>query len=205
LYSRSIGSEEGTDPNLISGFLSANQSIIAEVFKKQPGAGLKFADYGEYKVVSNVGKYVMATLFCTEAAGEELQSVLQSFTVKFEKKYAAILPAWDGNMNAFRDADDIADEVFSMPLCSPYMLLDAPSVNLSKEERAAEHSARILSAERGVFFMPRVVDFLLTKQGLKRGKAMDVISSLTKKGVFRQLTIEQAAQVVKSKTEGTGS
>ena len=70
-----------------------------------------------------------------------------------------------------------------------------------EDERAAVHSARILSAERGVFFMPRVVDFLLTKQGLKRGKAMDIISSLTKKGVFRQLTIEQAAQVVKSATE----
>ena len=204
LYSRSIGSEEGADPNLISGFLSANQSIITEVFKKQPGAGLKFADYGEYKVVSNVGNYIMATLFCTETAGEELQSVLQSFTQKFEKKYAPILQSWDGNMNAFKDADDIADEVFSMPLCSPYMLLEVPISKLSKDERAAVHSARILSGERGVFFMPRVVDFLLTKQGLKRGKAMDVIDSLTKKGVFRQLTIEQAAQVVKSTTEKSG-
>jgi hypothetical protein len=204
LYSRSIGSEGSADANLISGFLSANQSIIAEVFKKKPGAGLKFADYGEYKVVSNVGNNVMATLFCTEAAGEELQTVLQSFTDKFEKKYAAALKSWDGNMNVFKDADDIADEVFSMPLCSPYMLLEVPISKLNKDERAAVHTARILSAERGVFFMPRVVDFLLTKQGLKRGKAMDVIDSLTKKGVFRQLTIEQAAQVVKSTTEKAG-
>jgi hypothetical protein len=201
LYSRSIGSEETADPNLISGFLSANQSLISEVFKKQPGAGLKFADYGEYKVVSSVGSYVMATLFCTEAAGEELQSVLQGFTQKFEKEYAPVLKSWDGNMNAFKDADSVADEVFSMPLCSPYMLLEVPISQLNKEERAAVHSARILSGERGVFFMPRVVDFLLTKQGLKRGKAMDVINSLMKKGVFRQLTIEQAAQVVKSTTE----
>jgi hypothetical protein len=205
LYSRSIGSEEGADPNLISGFLSANQSIITEVFKKQPGAGLKFADYGEYKVVSNVGNYVMATLFCTETAGEELQGILRSFTEKFEKKYAPVLQSWDGNMNAFKDADNIADDVFSLPLCSPYMLLDTPIAKLSRDERAAVHSARILSGERGVFFMPRVVDFLLTKQNLKRGKAMDVINSLTKKGVFRQLTIEQAAQVVKSTTEQAGN
>jgi hypothetical protein len=205
LYSRSIGSEEGADPNLISGFLSANQSIITEVFKKQPGAGLKFADYGEYKVVSNVGNYIMATLFCTETAGEELQGILRSFTEKFEKKYASVLQSWDGNMSAFKDADNIADDVFSLPLCSPYMLLDTQIAKLSRDERAAVHSARILSGERGVFFMPRVVDFLLTKQGLKRGKAMDVINSLMKKGVFRQLTIEQAAQVVKSTTEQAGN
>ncbi|WXG43643.1 MAG: hypothetical protein WED04_06325 [Promethearchaeati archaeon SRVP18_Atabeyarchaeia-1] len=203
LYSRSIGSEESVDPNLISGFLSANQAILGEVFKKQTGAGLKFADYGQYKVVSNVGNYIMATLFCTEAAGEELQGVLRSFTENFEKKYAATLKSWDGDPNAFKGADDVADEVFAMPLCSPYMLLEAPSAKLNRVERAAVHTARMLSAERGVFFMPRVVDFLLTKQGLRRGKAMDVINSLTKKGVFRQLTVEQAAQVAKSWTDRT--
>jgi hypothetical protein len=205
LFSRAIGSEEGADPNLISGFLSANQTLISEVFKKQAGAGLKFADYGEYKVISDLGKHVMVTLFATETAGKELKDVLQSFTEKFEKKYGKVLESWDGDMNAFKDADELADEVFCLPLTAPYMLLETPSARLSKAERLAVHSAKILSAERGVFFMPRVIDYLLTKHGLKRAKAMDVINSLTNKQIFRQLTVEQAAEVVKSYLEHAGT
>jgi hypothetical protein len=201
LFSRTIGSEEGADPNLISGFLSANQTLINEVFKKQTGAGLRFADYGEYKVISDVGKYVMATLFATETAGEELKETLRKFTQDFEKRYGKTLPTWDGDMKAFEGADEIADDVFCLPLTAPYMLLEPEGIRLSKEERAAVHSAKIISAERGVFFMPRVIDYLLTKQGIKRAKAMDTIDSLTKKGIFRQLTMEQAAEVIKSCSE----
>jgi hypothetical protein len=201
LFSRSIGSEEAADPNLISGFLSANQTLISEVFKKQINAGLKFADYGEYKVISDLGKHIMVTLFATESAGQELKDVLEGFTQKFEKKYGGVLESWDGDMNAFKDADALADEVFCLPLTAPYMLVEDSSASLSKGERMAVQSAKMLSAERGVFFMPRVIDYLLTKQGLKRGKAMDVISSLTKKGIFRQLSMEQAAEVIKSCAE----
>jgi hypothetical protein len=201
LFSRTIGSEEGADPNLISGFLSANQTLISEVFKKQSGAGLKFADYGDYKVISDLGKHIMVTLFATETAGKELKDVLQSFTGKFEHKYAKTLESWDGDMNAFKDAETLADEVFCLPLTAPYMLLETTSAKLGKVERMAVHSAKIISAERGVFFMPRVIDYLLTKQGIRRGKAMDTINSLTNKGIFRQLTVEQAAQVIKSAAE----
>jgi hypothetical protein len=81
------------------------------------------------------------------------------------------------------------------------MLLETTSAKLGKVERMAVHSAKIISAERGVFFMPRVIDYLLTKQGIRRGKAMDTINSLTNKGIFRQLTVEQAAQVIKSAAE----
>jgi hypothetical protein len=141
----------------------------------------------------------MVTLFATEAAGQELKNVLKSFTQKFEDKYGDALESWDGNMNTFKDADSLADEVFSMPLTAPYMLIEEPSARLSKAERAAVHCAKIVSAERGgVFFMPRVIDYLLTKQGLRRGKVMDVINSLTNKKIFRQLTVEQAAQVMES-------
>ncbi len=205
LFSRTIGSEEGADPNLVSGFLSANQTLISEVFKKQTGAGLRFADYGEYKVISDVGRHIMATLFATETAGEELKDTLRTFTQDFEKKYNKTLLTWDGDMKAFEGADEIADTVFCLPLTAPYMLLETEGGRLGKEERAAVHSAKIISAERGVFFMPRVIDYLLTKQGIKRAKAMDVINSLTRKGIFRQLTMDQAAQVIKSWTEKAGT
>jgi hypothetical protein len=204
LFSRTIGSEEGADPNLVSGFLSANQSLINEVFKNKT-AGLRFADYGEYKVISDVGKHVMATLFATETAGEELKDTLRSFTADFEKKFGKTLETWDGDMKAFDGADEIADEVFCLPLTAPYMLIEDESARLGKEERLAVHSAKIISAERGIFFMPRVIDYLLTKQGIKRAKAMDVIDSLQKKGIFRQLTMDQAAQVIKSFTEKAGT
>jgi hypothetical protein len=199
VYSRSIGTEESVDPNLISGFLSANQSILGEVFRKKARTGLRFADYGEYKVISNVGDHVLSALFATEAAGEELTGVLEKFTQKFEKKYSKTLETWDGDPNAFKDADAIADEVFSLPLTSPYTLMeqDFSKRRLSGIEKKVVEEARRISADRGFFFMPRIIDFLLTKEGVKRSETIDVIRSLVDKGILKQLTVSQAAELNK--------
>ncbi|WXG46340.1 MAG: hypothetical protein WED05_06705 [Candidatus Atabeyarchaeum deiterrae] len=205
VFSRSLGTEEAVDPNLISGFLSANQSILQEVFQKKTGAGLRFADYGEYKVVSHLGNYVMATLFCTEAAGEELRSVLEQFSEKFEKKYSKTLEAWDGDMEAFKDADAVADEYFSLPLCSPYVVVgeDFTHRRLSGDERKVIEEAQRLSAGRGFFFITLIIDFLLTKQGMKRSKTVEVIRSLTNRGIFRQVTVDEAAELGRVQQEAS--
>ncbi|WXG46338.1 MAG: hypothetical protein WED05_06695 [Candidatus Atabeyarchaeum deiterrae] len=197
VYSRSIGTEESVDPNLISGFLSANQSILGEVFRKKARTGLRFADYGEYKVISNVGDHVLSALFATEAAGEELTGVLEKFTQKFERKYSKTLETWDGDPNAFKDADAIADEVFSLPLTSPYVLMeqDFSKRRLSGIEKKVVEEARRISSDRGFFFMPRIIDFLLTKEGVKRSETIDVIRSLVDKGILKQLTVSQAAEL----------
>jgi hypothetical protein len=201
-YSRNLGTEESVDPNLISGFLSANQSLMGQVFKGKAPSGLRFADYGENKVISYIGKYVMSALFCTEAAGEELQSILESFTDEFEKNYEKELAAWHGDMDAFKGADAIADRVFSLRLISPYILqLDRlVKVKISRMERAVVDYARRLTATRGVFFMPRIIDFLITDKKIKRSKIIEVIDSLVEKGVFKQLTLDEAALII-SQTE----
>jgi len=197
-YSRSLGTEESADPNLISGFLTANQSIMSQVFKGKAPSGLKFADYGEYKVISHVGKYVMASLFCTEAGGEELQSVLGRFTEEFEEKYEKELAAWDGNVDLFKGADGMVDRVFSLRLISPYILVleRLAKVKLSGIEKSVVDNARRLSAIRGIFFMPRIIDFLLNSKKVKKSKIVDIIDSLVEKGVFKQLTVDEAAQIV---------
>jgi hypothetical protein len=198
VYSRSLGTKESVDPNLISGFLTANQSIMSQVFKGKAPSGLRFADYGEYKVVSHAGKYVMSALFGTEAAGEELQGILAQFTEEFEKKYGKELESWKGDMDVFKDADSIADRVFSLRLISPYTLVfdRLAKVKLSGIERAVVDNARRLSAIRGVFFMPRIVDYLITTKKVKRSKIVDIIDSLVQKGVFKQLTLDEAALIV---------
>ncbi|WXG43644.1 MAG: hypothetical protein WED04_06330 [Promethearchaeati archaeon SRVP18_Atabeyarchaeia-1] len=201
-YSRSLGTEETVDPNLISGFLTANQSIMGQVFKGKAPSGLRFADYGEYKVVSHVGKHVMSALFCTEAAGEELQDLLKQFTDEFEKKYQKELVGWNGDLEVLRGADTIADNVFSIRLISPYILeLDRlTKVKLSWMEKAAVDEARRLSATRSVIFMPRIFDYLLTKRKLKRSKIVATVDSLVEEGVFKQLTVNEAALIM-SQTE----
>jgi hypothetical protein len=206
-YSRSLGSEESVDPNLISGFLTANQSIMSQVFKGKAPSGLKFADYGEYKVISHVGKYVMTSLFCTEAAGEELQGVLEKFTEEFEQKYEKELAAWDGNVDLLKGADGMADRIFSLRLISPYILVldKLAKVKLSGVEKAVVDNARRLSATRGIFFMPRIIDFLLTSKRIKRSKTVDIIDSLVKKGVFKQLTMDEAAQIISLTEYGSES
>ena len=206
-YSRSLGTEESVDPNLISGFLTANQSIMSQIFKGKAPSGLKFADYGEYKVVSHVGKYVMASLFCTEAASEELQNVLEKFTEEFESKYENELAAWHGDVDLFKSADSMVDRVFSLRLISPFILvLDRlAKVKLSGVEKMVVDYARRLSIVRGIFFMPRIIDFMLTNKKVKRSKIVDIIDSLVKKGVFKQLTVDEAAQIVSLTEYGSES
>jgi hypothetical protein len=207
VFSRNLGSEESVDPQLISGFLTANQAVLGEAFKRKAGATLKSADYGDYKVISHVGRYVMSTLFSTDVPGKELRDTLEGFTKKFEDKFADKLVNWDGTMDAFRDAEEIAAEAFALALCCPYMIDEAVASNakLSGVETRVLREATKLSVDRGVFFMPRIIDFLLTKEKVKRSKAVDILDALGKKGVLKMLTVDEAAQIVREKERAADS
>jgi hypothetical protein len=207
VFSRNLGSEESVDPHLISGFLTANQAVLGEAFKRKAGATLKSADYGDYKVISHVGRYVMSTLFSTDVPGKELQETLQGFTKKFEDKYADALVNWDGTMDLFKDAEEIAAEAFALSLCCPYMIDEAAAskAKLGGVETRVLREATKLSVDRGVFFMPRIIDFLLTKEKVKRSKAVDILDALGKKGVLKMLTVDEAAQIVREKERAADS
>nr|MDO8099596.1 hypothetical protein [Candidatus Njordarchaeota archaeon] len=208
VFSRNLSTEETVDPHLISGFLSANESVLQEVFRGEKAAGLKFADYGKYKVLTSVGDYVMTTLFCAVGADKqlegvlELEDVLSKFTKEFERKYGRLVSVWDGDMAAFRGAENIVSDVFAqgISMLSPYMLNQEAlaKAKLSGLESDACEEARRLSAGRGVFFITKVIEYLLTEKGVSRGKLMDTINSLVKRGIFKQLSMTEAEEIVKA-------
>jgi hypothetical protein len=44
--------------------------------------------------------------------------------------------------------------------------------------------------------MPRIIDFLLTSKKVKRSRIIDIIDSLVKQGLFKQLTVDEAAHII---------
>jgi len=207
VFSRNLSTEETVDPHLISGFLSANESILQEVFRGDKEC-LRYADYGKYKVITCIGENVMTTLFCAVGADKqlegvlELEDVLNKFTKEFERKYGRLVSVWDGNMAAFRGAENIVSDVFAqgISMLSPYMLDQEAlaKAKLNGLESDACEEARRLSAWRGVFFITKVIEYLLTEKGVSRGKLMDTINSLAKRGVFKQLSMIEAEEIVKA-------
>jgi hypothetical protein len=206
VFSRNLSTEESVDPHLISGFLSANESILQEVFRGDKEC-LRYADYGKYKVITCIGEYVMTTLFCAVSADRqlegvlELEDVLSKFTKEFERRYGRLVSVWDGDMIAFRGAESIVSDVFAegISMLSPYTLdrVALARAKLSGLENDAFEKADRLSSGRGVFFITKVIEYLLTEKRVSRGKAMDAIDSLVKKGVFKQISMSEAEEAVR--------
>jgi hypothetical protein len=206
VFSRNLSTEETVDPHLISGFLSANESVLQEVFRGDKEC-LRYADYGKYKVITCIGENVMTTLFCAVGADRQLEGVLEledvlgKFTKEFERRYGRLVSVWDGDMVAFRGAESIVSDVFAegISMLSPYTLdrVALARAKLSGLENDAFQKADRLSSGREVFFITKVIEYLLAEKRVARGKAMDTIDSLIKKGVFKQISMSEAEEAVR--------
>jgi hypothetical protein len=207
LWSRKLGSVEDVNPHLISGFLSANESILGVIFKSgRSKAGLKFADYNYYKVIGEAGKYIMAAIFCTETPGPEIRNALSKFTKRFEGKYRGTLRAWKGDMSAFKGASLIFDEIFPLSTTSAYAINEEKlgKMKLSGTAKEVLDRARRLCANRGFFFMSKIIEFLATEKGKKRSAVVDILDELSRAGIFKQVTMEEAKEMARQRAKAAG-
>ena len=116
IYFKSFGSE-GIDPELISGFISAICSFGKDLVCQEE---LNEITYGDKMLLLSDGEYIRVALVLSKKASIILRKNLMDFINSFEKSYANDLPNWRGQLNLFRNAGLIIDEILSTSIILPH-------------------------------------------------------------------------------------
>ncbi|MFX0014349.1 MAG: MFS transporter [Promethearchaeota archaeon] len=99
------------DLPLISGALSAVGSFMLEATGEE-GASLSLVRHGTHFIISDDGRMGLSAAIFANKNDPELHGLLQRFLKTFEEKFKDIIPSWKGDMNAFKDAINDAEEIF---------------------------------------------------------------------------------------------
>ncbi|MFX1320966.1 MAG: hypothetical protein ACFFAQ_04890 [Promethearchaeota archaeon] len=154
VFFKSFGSE-AIDPELISGFISAVSSFGKEMVAQK---ALNEITYGDKMLLLADGEYIRVALVLSKNASMILRKHLTEFIVAFEKTYESELPSWRGQLNVFRNAGLIIDEIFNTSIILPhkitYEFSDAKTLKTphSKDVLKIAHSC-CEEAERDFFFI----------------------------------------------------
>lgn len=154
VFFKSFGSE-AIDPELISGFISAVSSFGKEMVAQK---ALNEITYGDKMLLLADGEYIRVALVLSKKASMILRKHLTEFIAAFEKTYENELPRWRGQLNAFRNAGLIVDDVFNTSIILPhkitYEFSDAKTLKTphSKDVLKVAHSC-CEEAERDFFFI----------------------------------------------------
>ncbi|HUY00328.1 MAG TPA: hypothetical protein VMV49_12275, partial [Candidatus Deferrimicrobium sp.] len=103
-------SETSTDPDLISGFLSAVQSFGTELTNE--GSDMKKLAYKDFEIEMNIGDYIRVALFLKGQNTKYLVKNLVNFINAFERKYEDSLKQWMGDVSKFRDGTILVKNMF---------------------------------------------------------------------------------------------
>ncbi|MCK4779628.1 MAG: hypothetical protein KAT57_05545, partial [Candidatus Lokiarchaeota archaeon] len=116
IYFKSFGSEQ-IDPELISGFISAISSFGKDLVSQEE---LNEITYGDKMLLLSDGEYIRVALVLSKKASLFLRRNLMEFIHTFERTYKNHLPNWRGQLNIFRDAGSIIDEILSTSIILPH-------------------------------------------------------------------------------------
>ncbi|NHJ20008.1 MAG: hypothetical protein EAX91_03620 [Candidatus Lokiarchaeota archaeon] len=154
IFFKSYGSEQ-IDPELIGGFLSAVSSFGKEMATQ---AALNEISYGDKMLLLADGYLIRVALVLGKNASLILRRHLKEFIEMFENNYKDILPNWRGQLNYFKNAGMIVDDILNTSIILPHQIsYDFSSVKDLKNP----HSRDILKvaqscceeAEREFFFI----------------------------------------------------
>ncbi len=154
VFFKSFGSE-AIDPELISGFISAVSSFGKEMVAQK---ALNEITYGDKMLLLADGEYIRVALVLSKKASIILRKHLTEFIAAFGKTYESELPNWRGQLNIFRNAGVIVDEIFNTSIILPhkitYEFSDVKTLKTphSKDVLKIAHSC-CEEAERDFFFI----------------------------------------------------
>jgi len=118
IYFKSYGSEE-IDPELIGGFLSAVSSFGKEMVAQE---ALNEISYGDKMLLLADGVYIRVALVLGKKGSLILRRNLKRFIEAFENTYKDILPKWRGQLNPFRNAGQIVDDLLNTSIILPHQI-----------------------------------------------------------------------------------
>ena len=116
IFFKSFGSEQ-IDPELISGFISAISSFGKDLVSQEE---LNEISYGDKMLLLSDGEHIRVALVLGKKASLILRRNLMEFIHAFEGTYTNELPDWRGQLNLFRGAGTIVDEILSTSIILPH-------------------------------------------------------------------------------------
>ncbi|MHA1533334.1 MAG: hypothetical protein ACTSP8_01265, partial [Promethearchaeota archaeon] len=154
IFFKSYGSEQ-IDPELIGGFLSAVSSFGKEMATQE---ALNEISYGDKMLLLADGALIRVALVLGKNASLILRRHLKEFIGIFEKTFNDILPKWRGQLNHFRNAGTIVDDILNTSIILPHQI--SYDFNKAKDLKNP-HSKEVLKiaqscceeAEREFFFI----------------------------------------------------
>ncbi|MFX1289054.1 MAG: hypothetical protein ACFFFY_10920, partial [Promethearchaeota archaeon] len=118
IFFKSYGSEQ-IDPELIGGFLSAVSSFGKEMATQ---AALNEISYGDKMLLLADGYLIRVALVLGKNASLILRRHLKEFIEAFEKTFKDILPNWRGQLNHFKNAGLIVDDILNTSIILPHQI-----------------------------------------------------------------------------------
>ncbi len=154
VYFKSFGSE-AIDPELISGFISAISSFGKDLVSQEE---LNEISYGDKMLLLSDGEFIRIALVLSKKASIILRKNLKELISFFEKTYENELPTWRGQLNIFRDAGILIDEVLNTSIILPHEItyefsnIKALKISHSRDVHKIANSL-IKDSERNFFFI----------------------------------------------------
>jgi len=118
IFFKSYGSEQ-IDPELIGGFLSAVSSFGKEMATQE---ALNEISYGDKMLLLADGNLIRVALVLGKNASLILRRHLKEFISTFEKTYNDVLPKWRGQLNYFKNAGLIVDDLLNTSIILPHQI-----------------------------------------------------------------------------------
>ncbi|MFX1420125.1 MAG: hypothetical protein ACFE9N_14505, partial [Promethearchaeota archaeon] len=166
IYFKSFGSEK-IDPELISGFISAISSFGKDLVSQEE---LNEISYGDKMLLLSDGEHIRVALVLSKKASLILRRNLMEFIHVFEKAYASDLPNWRGQLNIFRDAGGIVDELLSTSIILPHEITYEHSTAKALKKPQSRDVLKIANnlmkdSERNFFFIATLLKEATEKTG----------------------------------------
>jgi len=190
VYFKSFGSEQ-IDPELISGFISAISSFGKDLVSQEE---LNEISYGDKMLLLSDGEYIRVALVLGKKASLILRRNLMEFIHNFERTYTDHLPNWRGQLNIFREAGIIVDEILSTSIILPHEITYEYSTNKALKK---PHSRDVLKignslikdSERKFFFIATLLKEATEKTGKETAEIFMGIKELRDKKILIPIEI----------------
>ena len=113
LFHYDFRTDDSLDVNLplISGALTALSSFMIEATGEKQGR-LSLVQHGTHYIISDESEIGIKVAIFSNKNDPELQKLLKDFLIRFQTKFEVTLKDWKGEVNAFSDANNDAEEIF---------------------------------------------------------------------------------------------
>lgn len=209
VFFKSYGSEK-IDPDLISGFISAVSSFGKEVESQK---ALNEISYEDKMLLLADGSYIRVALVLSKKASIFLRGKLREFIKSFESRYSSALPKWRGQLNVFKDAGPLIDDVFKTSIILPHQIqYNQKAIKnlkvLTSKDVLSNAKALVEESGREFVFISKLLDKTLTKSnkgiakvfmGIKELRDAQILVPLDISGLDKKVISPQERQMIEQR------